>query len=244
MALRRVRAGVAASLREFARTPVTLALLVSLPPVVVVGYGQAMAAFPDLMFVDTDPGTLGHISGAVFAAAFLPALIGLFQVISAGRADERLVLAGFSRPVLFLSRVAVVALASVLAACIAVAVVWTAVEPAAPLVAVGVLAAAGGVYGLLGMLVGALIPRELEGSLVLVFLADFDDALSSGLFEFDTDLVELLPLYHPHALFETAVTEGAVDGEPALAVAAYLGVVFLVTLVVYTVLTGERGVGA
>ena len=233
----RLVAGTAAHVRAFVRHPLHLVFLVVLPPVVIEVYGMAMASFPEVPFVETLPATMGRINGAVFATAFLAGLIGLFQVISAREADSRLQLAGFRHWELFLTRLATIVAVSLVAAAAAFAVLAGQVDVAAPVAALAALALAGLLYGLLGVLLGAVVPKELEGSLLLVFVADFDDFLASGLANVDSPLLQLLPLHYPHELFTAAVTDGAIATGDALAALAYLGAAFVAVLLTYVVLT-------
>lgn len=233
----RLRAGAGAHLRALVRHPLHLVFLLVLPPVVIEGYGMAMASFPSVPFVETVPETMGRINGAVFAAAFLAGLIGLFQVISAREADSRLQLAGFRRWELFCTRLATIVAVSLVAALGAFAVLSWQVDVAAPGIAFAALVLAGLLYGLLGVLIGALVPKELEGSLLLVFVADFDDFMASGLADIDSPLLQFLPLHYPHELFTAAVTTGTVAGGDVAAALAYLAAAFLAVLVAYVVLT-------
>ncbi|WP_436925863.1 ABC transporter permease [Halosimplex amylolyticum] len=238
----RLLTGVVAHVREFLREPVHVVLLLALPPLVVEGYGRAMASFPELPYLSAVPATLGRVNGAVFAAAFLAGLIGLFQVVSAVQADGRLAVCGFERADLFVSRLGTVLAVSVASAGVTFAALSWRVSVAAPAAAFGALVLAALTYGLLGVLVGTLVPRELEGSLVLVFVADFDDFLASGIVDVDSPVVNLLPLHYPHALFRAAVLDGSVPTEDALAGLAYLAVLFGVVLAAYVRLAsgGER----
>jgi len=234
--------GLTTSLKEFLRQPLQVVLLLALPPLVVEAYGQAMASFPALPFMGSMPATLGRINGAVFAAAFLAGLVGLFQVIAAVEADERLELAGFGRLELFARRLGTVLVVSLLAAGTSLAALLWQVDVAAPLAAYGALALAAGLYGLLGMLIGVALPRELEGSLVLVFLADSDDVLASGLANIDAPLTDLTPLHYPHAIFSAAVTDGSVASGDVTGGLAYLAVLGVAALAVYSVSLGQGGV--
>jgi len=236
-ASRRLRVGLSTTLREFVREPLNLALLVVLPPVVVTSYGSMMAAFPRLPYMDAAPETLGALNGTLFVATFLPGVIGLFQVISARSADERLAVCGFHRSVLFTSR-----LLAVVAASVSLAVLTTRTDVADPGVGFAILAFVGVLYGLVGMLVGAVLPRELEGSLVLIFLADVDELMSSGLFRSESVLVELLPMHYPHELFQSAVAGDPLASGNVVASLGYAAVLFGLALGVYTLVTGEGGV--
>lgn len=212
--------GTAARLQELGRQPLTLGLLVLLPPVVVETYSTATASFPRLPSPGPSPATAGRLTGALFAVAFLAGVVGLFQVISARRGDERLAIAGFPVTALLAGRLLALAAITLVGAGVAYAALAVEVPVTAPLVAAGALAAAGLLYGLLGLAVGAVVPRELEGSIVLVFLADIDNAIASGLLPIDASAslpavgtvgaTDLAPLYHPHELLVTAVLEGGV----------------------------------
>lgn len=237
----RLLTGLATHLRAFLREPLHLALLVALPPLVVEGYGRAMASFPALPLVSTVPATVGRVNGAVFAAAFLAGLVGLFQVVSAAQADDRLRICGFGRAELFLSRLSTVLVVGVTAAAAAFAVLAWRVPPEAPLVAAGALVLAALNYGLVGVLLGTVLPRELEGSLVLVFVADFDDFLASGMVPVDSPVVNLLPLHYPHLLFREAVLDGTVATGDVLAGGAYLLGLFVAVLAASTWLANGGG---
>ena len=241
--LRRLRAGVNSHVRAFVRTPLNVALLVVFPVVVIEGYGTAMAAFPQFPGLSVESmAEMGRVNGAIYAAAFLAGILGLFQSIGAVQADERLGVCGYDRAELFASRLASVVLGSALVAGVSTAVLQWRVEPAAPVAAFGALTLAALLYGLVGMLVGAVLPRALEGSLVLVFLVDFDDFLSSGLVDVDSPVLKLLPLHYPHDLFQAAVFDGTVAAGDALAGVAYLCAAFVAALAVYVRVTGEGGV--
>jgi len=234
----RLRVGVTATVREFSREPVNLLLLVGLPVLIIPAYGSMMSAFPRLPYMESAPGTLGALAGTLYVAAFLPGVIGLFQVISARQADDRLVLTGFPRPTLFGARLLAVALASVLTAAIGITVLGTRTDIAAVAPALAVLVTVGLLYGLVGMLIGAVLPRELEGSLVLIFLADLDEALASGLMLPDATITRAFPLHYPHRLFEAAVHGDPLGTGNLLAAAGYFLAVFAVTATVYATVTG------
>lgn len=242
---RRLRAGVRSHVRAFVRTPVNVVLLVALPIVMVEGYGMAMEAFPSLPFMDTGQMVeMGRVNGAIYTVAFFAGVLGLFQVISALQADERLRICGYSRGELFLSRLVTVVLGTLVITIVSLAVLWWRTPIEAPLAAFGGLALAGVIYGLIGMLVGAVLPRALEGSLVIVFVVDADDFLSSGMLDLDAAVLNAFPLHFPHQLFRDAVFDGAIASGDAVGGLAYLLIVLAVVSVSYTRLTGDGGVAA
>jgi ABC-2 type transport system permease protein len=232
--------GASAHARDVVRQPATLAMLAVLPPFVVFLYGAAMTSFPDVGFLQGSAATYGRVGGALFATAFLSGLVGLFGTVSAARADRYLSFSGFSPTVLFATRVLVsVGVAAVAAAVSLGAVVAAGTDVASIPTAYAVLVLAGVLYGLVGVVVGALLPRELEGSLVLVFLADLDSFLSGDVLRVNTDLVEFLPLHAPHALLTAAVRDGSLAGGPVEQAAASLAVLFVAAGVAYAAATGR-----
>lgn len=236
----RFAVGLRSTLLESLRSPTALGLLVALPPVVVVAYAQAMASFPALPFVETVPKTAGRLNGALFATAFLAGLLGLFQVVSAARADRRLVVAGYPRLTLFVARLASVLVVVAVAATLSLATLWIGVTPEAPLAAFGALLLAGLTYGLVGVLVGSVLPRELEGSLVLVMLADMDAILSSGLVEAE-GLGSVTPLHAANPLFRAAVLEGTVPSDDLRAGLATVAGLTVLAALAYLRLVGTAG---
>jgi hypothetical protein len=239
----RLRVGLDAAVREFVREPINVALLVVLPPVVITSYESMLSAFPRLPYMTTDPGALGATAGTLFVAAFLPAVIGLFQVISAQRADERLSLAGFPELALFVSRLGAVCLATLLTAALSLGVLTTTTEVESLALGFLTLAFVGGLYGLIGMLIGTVLPRELEGSLVLIFVVDVDEALASGVIATDAAATKLFPLHYPHEVFQAAVDGTAPAATDVLAAATYGAIVLVATFLVYTALAATGGGG-
>ena len=226
-------------------------MVLVLPPVVIEMYGTAVSSFPQLPSLGTAPATAGRLTGTLFAVAFLAALVGLFQVISARSGDERLAVAGFPRRTTLVTRLFTMVVVALAGTTVAFAVFSLRVTVAAPALAAGVLVLAALIYGLLGIVIGTLVPRELEGSIVLVFLADMDNALSSGLFPTelavsvpvvgDVDVTALLPLAHPHDLFTAAVLDGTLATEHLLPALCWLAVTLVVAFVAYGRATGENG---
>jgi hypothetical protein len=239
---RRLRAGVSSHVRAFVRTPVNVVLLVALPIAMVEGYGAAMEAFPSLPFVDAEQLVeMGRLNGAMYTVAFFAGVLGLFQVISALQADERLRISGYSRAELFLSRLVTVVLGSLVITGVSLGVLWWTTPVEAPVAAFGALSLAAFIYGLIGMLIGAVLPRALEGSLVIVFLVDADDFFSSGMLDLDSRILNVFPLHFPHQLFRDAVFDGTVATGDALWGVAYLAIVLLVVSILYVRLTGHGG---
>lgn len=246
-AVGRTVTGARASTASLVREPFTLALLVVLPAVSVQIYGVGLGQFDGLsLFAPVESlVATGRITGAVFATGALAGVFGLFGALEAREADRRLALAGFRGVELVATRVAtVLAVSAVVAAVGTATLVALLARPVGwlPGVFAG-LALAGVVYGLLGVLAGSLLSRELEGSLLLVFLADVDNVFASGLFAIDESVTRFAPLTHPHELVTRAVFEGALATDHLLPAFGHVAVVGAAAVATYTVRVGNGGGG-
>lgn len=233
--LDRQRVAVAAGLRTFLRERTNLVLLVILPPLVLVAFDLALDPLAAAPGIDVPDGA-AELGGALFATAFLAGLLGVFQVVGAARSDRRLRACGYHPLEVFLAR-----LGSILLACLLVAVLTfgtflalTDLSPERPLLALAALISAAVIYGLLGVVIGFIVGRELEASLLLVFLADVDAFAAIGVVPVEYAVFEYLPLAAPHALLDGAVVDGTVStgdlGQLLMTVAAIaVLVVVLVT---------------
>lgn len=224
--------GVRSHGRGFLRERVNVVLLVVLPVVLIEGFGSAMGSVPDLPFMKTVPANQGRMLGALFSTAFVTGLLGLFQIVSAQRADRRLVATGFSAGMLLATRLATVAGFGLLVAAVSFAVLVASLSLAAPVLAFASLVLAGVTYGLLGVLIGAIAPDELTGSLVLVFVADTDGFLGVGL-ENPVAVKQFFPLHYSQTLFESAALDGAVVTENVVGGLVYAGVLGVLVVVAF-----------
>ncbi|MDY6764637.1 MAG: hypothetical protein SV377_02970 [Halobacteria archaeon] len=230
----RLATGVKLQAYSFFRRPLNVALLLIIPPLVIEGYAASMQAFPEMPFMETPPTDVGRMSGAVFSAAFLTGIFGLFQVISSLNADRRLVLTGYPRVTLLVTRIATILGFSLVVSGISYAVLATSVDVKAPALAYLFLVLSGIVYGLLGVVIGSAVPRELEGSIILLFVVDADAFFSSGFISLDSFLPKLFPLHYPHSLFESAVVDGTYISNDVLYAVVYILALSVIALIVFT----------
>lgn len=166
-------------LREYARTPVLLALLLFLPvyfvgifvyllpasemPITVPGEGRQLVATADLYGVLLVPLLAGLIGG----------IAGLFLMQAARDADGRLVLAGYRPTQVIAARFGLLVVASVVATGVGLAVLSTAYVPVALPIFVAASVLAGLIYGLVGVLVGLVLGR-LAGVYTMLFVPMLD----------------------------------------------------------------------
>jgi uncharacterized membrane protein len=235
--------GVRANLRTFIRTRLNVVLALVLPLVVIEGWGQAMAGLPSMPTVEAIPLDLGRLLGAIFGVAIIAGLMGLVQMISAREADRRLVQAGYSPRTLLATRLATLVGVTVVVAAVNFGVLWLTIDTEAPLHVFAFLALAGVVYAFLGALVGAVLPRLFEGSLVVVFLAMMDAFLSgdSPLAADVPEFVEYFPLYHPKELLQEAMFQGTYTTGDLGFVAGYLLVLLVLVTAVFGVTMRTSG---
>ena len=224
--VRRNVAGVRASARSFFREPLNLVLLVVLPALSIQIYGIGYGQFPEFGFLQTPTslGTTARVTGATFATGALAGLLGLFQIISARDADRRLSICGYPAVDLLVSRfITLVAISLVIAGVSTGTLAVLLSEPIRAPVHVFVgLALNGFIYAMLGIAVGAVLPRALEGSLVLVIFADMDGVLASGIFQINEGVTRFSPMSYPHDIVTRAVIQGELAGGKLLPAMAFL----------------------
>jgi hypothetical protein len=180
--------------RDLLRRHIALGLLVALPLsfyLASAGSGQAAVAL----------GGVG-MSFAISGAA-------LFSVLSSRAADQRLVLSGYRPIELLLGRLLFLGpLALVISAGFSVAISIIS-EPTRP----WVMALGTAVVALqsvpFGLAVGSAVPRELEGTLVLIGVVGIQLAT-----RIDTVVSKVLPFYGPRRLLEASISHEGAIGSP------------------------------
>lgn len=244
-ATRRTAASVRANVRSFTREPFTVAAVLAMPVVSIQLYGLSVGSLADLGLFETETSlrTIGMVTGAVFATGALAGILGLFQSLGVRTADSRLVVSGYPRLELVAARFAtVVTTALVVAAVTTVSLAWLVSGRlgSVALTATG-LFVAGVVCGSLGVIVGSVLPRVLEGSLVLVGLADVSAVVASGLFGIGDGLAHLFPLSHPQDVVLQAVVEGSVATGHVLPALGHLLVVVVLAGVAHVLVLPASG---
>jgi len=148
-------------------------------------YGLSVGSIADLGLFETDASlrTLGMVTGAVSAASALTGILGLSQSLDVRTADGRLVTAGYRRLELAAARFATITATALLVAVVTTfSLDWSVSGHLESLFTTVGLFLASVLYGLLGVFVGSVLARQLEGSLVPIALADVSAIVASGLF--------------------------------------------------------------
>jgi hypothetical protein len=194
---RRWSTPLAMFLREYYRTPLNLVLLVAIPTLLILAFGDTLGRLAGL-FDAVLSAEMGQSMGAMWAAAFLTGIMGFFMMTGARQADRRLVRAGYSTIDVVLLRFGAVALLGALATFASYAVLLTQVTPADVGQTLLVIYLGALTYGAVGILIGSLIPGELEGSFALLFFFVMDAFIGSPLFGDAPEFpFGLLPTYFP-----------------------------------------------
>jgi hypothetical protein len=215
-ALRRVVIMAEMHGRDLIRRHAALGLLVALP----LSFYLASAGRDSRAPVTGGIGMAFAVSGAA-----------LFSIMSARAVDQRLVLAGYRPVELLLGRLAFLGpLALAIAAAFTLLMARFSHPARIWVVAIGLAAVALQAVPF-GLAVGAAVPHELEGTLVVIGVIGVQLASSSG-----TAAAKALPFYGPRRLIEAGLLHhGAILG-PLMQTAAY----GLVLLVVARILISRR----
>lgn len=193
---RRYGTPLAMFLREYTRTRLNLVLLVLIPVLLILSFGDALSRLAGVFEVQLTA-KMGKSMGALWAASFLTGIMGFFMMAGAREADRRLVRAGYSPAEVVALRFAAVAVLGGLATMASYVVLLTQLTPTDHAQTLLVMYLGALVYGALGILTGSLIRGELEGSFALLFFFMMDAFIGSPLFGTTTEAFALLPTFYP-----------------------------------------------
>ncbi len=156
-----------------------------------------------------------HSAHAITTAGVLSAFsaggAGIFSMLPARAADQRLALAGYPPAALILGRLLVLELAALGISAVTSAVMIAGTRPAHPGEVLAGVTLTGAVAVPLGLALGALLPRELEAVLVLIGIVGIQVTTQP-----DTVISKLLP-FHAAAQLLDAATGTPVTLWPRLA---------------------------
>jgi ABC-2 type transport system permease protein len=227
-------------LREYARTPVLLALLLFLPayfifvftavmpdqtvPVAIPGEGLVQIAMTELTPVLMTP----------MATALVGGVAGLFLMQSARDVDGRLAIVGTTVPEILLARGGVLALAAIAASLVSVGVLAITYVPESVAWFLVATVIAGLLYGAIGALIGLVLNR-LAGIYLLMFGPLLDIFLAqSPLAKESVAVAEYLPAHYPMQLVFDAAFTASVDLSNLGWALAYLVAVAILVGIAFT----------
>ncbi len=158
---------------EYVRRPVNIVLLIFVPLIFVILSAGAIIDFAKAVgFV----GAAGKLSAptAGWAASFLAGIAGFYQILNSRDADKRLALSGMGVHRIVISRIFSGLLLSLLAALASISALAIKSEIVDPLrIITGTLLSVI-IYLGIGVAVGSVAKREINGSLIVIFIWMFD----------------------------------------------------------------------
>lgn len=192
-------------LAEYGRRPLNLVLLVAVPVVFVTLSAGALADFADILGGTADVGEV-EAATAGWAAAVLAGVAGFFHVSTSREADRRLAAAGAGTRRVVASRLASTLALAALAAAGALLALRVRTDLATTFRVVGATALFAVIYVGIGVMVGALVRSEMNGSLIVVFAWIFDVFFGPAMGGTAT-VLRVFPLHFP-TLVVTDVASG------------------------------------
>ncbi len=187
-------------LAEYARRPLNVVLLVAVPVIFVALSAGVLADFADILGGGADVGEV-EAATAGWAAAVLA---GFFHVSQSRDADRRLAGAGAGK--LVASRLVSVSALVALATVGAVVALSVRTNVAATWRVIGATVLFALIYAGFGVLVGALVRSEMNGSLIIVFAWIFDVFFGPAMGGTAT-ILRLFPLHFPTLLVTGVATD-------------------------------------
>ncbi|MCB2411552.1 ABC transporter permease [Demequina sp. TTPB684] len=211
------------NLIEYARRPLNLVLLATVPVVFVALSAGALADFSQLLGAEASFGQLETVT-AGWAAAFLAGVAGFFHVAGSRDADRRLASAGSATARVVTARLTSSLLLAVVAATGAlIALVWRTDVTDLPR-AIGATAMFAIIYLGIGAAIGGLVRSEFNGSLLLIFIWMLDVFLGPGMGPSDSALTRFFPTHFPTlVMFDSSMTHAGPLGDLGASLAWALG---------------------
>lgn len=198
-------------LRAYYRNTLNLVLLVVILIILIQSFGSSLSRLANLFSGVTLTLNMGKALGALWSTAFLSGLMGFFMMNGAREADRRLVRAGYHPVQVVGLRLLTVALLGLIATLVSYGVLIAQFTPEDMLLTFVALYAGAVIYSAVGILIGALVPGELEGSFAMLFFFVMDAFIGSPLFGTESDLFILLPTHYPMVILKAMTAQQAHD---------------------------------
>lgn len=155
---------------------------------------------------------LAQISAAIAAATLIIGFMMFAATFGSGEFDRRLSMAGFPRVSLGLAKIACLVVASVVVSAYATAVLCCYWSPRQPVVLAAALFCAAMTYGALGVVMGTILRREVEGMFAIAMISCVDMAVQNPIASIgaDGDFVRWLPSFGAMQVATAAGFSGSV----------------------------------
>ena len=196
--------------RQYARQPINIALLLILPPLLVLAFASALSTFSNVLGGNLNE-SAGAGLGALWAAALLAGSASFFLLSASRRADERLLIAGLRPLTLNVAHAIGGGILAVVAGSVGFAMVIVTQDVASPIdlwlaIMLGAVA-----YEALGIMLAFFVRGDLEGSFLIILVFMFDAFVAGPLGGASGAWPNLFPLHHPSQIAVNAILDGNVD---------------------------------
>ncbi|WP_433623661.1 hypothetical protein [Nocardia sp. CA-120079] len=140
---------------------------------------------------------LAQLSAAIMGVTLIIGFMMFAATFSSGAFDRRLSMAGYPRVALGLAKIACLVVAALVVCAYATAIICCYWSPRQPVLLAAALFGAAMTYGALGVALGALLRREVEGMFAIAMISCFDMAVQNPIASAgaDSELVRWLPSY-------------------------------------------------
>lgn len=197
---------------EYWRRPLNVVLLVVVPVVFVTLSAGALGDFANILGGAADLGDV-EAATAAWAAAVLAGVAGFFHISQSRDADRRLAVAGAGAGAVVASRLVSTLVLATVASTGALVALAVRTDVAGTGRVIGATALSAVIYAGFGVLVGALVHSELNGSLIVVFAWIFDVFFGPAMGGV-APVLRLLPLHFPTSVVtDVASGHGATVGD-------------------------------
>jgi hypothetical protein len=190
---------------EYGRRPLNVLLLVVVPVVFVTLSAGALADFADILGGEADLGSV-EAATAGWAAAVLAGVAAFFHVSESRDADKRFAAAGAGAVRVVISRLVSTLLLAAAASIGALVALGVRTDLAASTRVVAATGLSAVIYTGLGVLIGAWVRSEMNGSLIIVFAWIFDVFFGPAMGG-TAGFLRLFPLHFP-TLVITGIASG------------------------------------
>ncbi len=155
---------------------------------------------------------LAQISAAIAAVTLIIGFMMFAATFGSGEFDRRLSMAGFPRVSLGLAKIACLVVASVVVSAYATVILCCFWSPRQPVLLAAALFCAAMTYGALGVVLGTLLRREVEGMFAIAMISCVDMAVQNPIASIgaDGDFVRWLPSFGAMQVATAAGFSGAV----------------------------------
>ncbi|WP_067668463.1 hypothetical protein [Nocardia miyunensis] len=172
-------------------------VLVTLARVAITGIEVPFRLRDTGLVVHANGNQLAQISAALMAVTLIVGFMMFAATFSSGVFDRRLSMAGYPRVALGMAKIACLVLASVVVSVYATAIICCYWSPRQPVLLAAALFGAAMTYGALGVALGALLHREVEGMFAIAMISCLDMAVQNPIASVgaDSGLVRWLPSY-------------------------------------------------